>query len=84
MKKLMMLSRFCEIAKEVITTLDEEGLEYDFMCNQVDIDEQGPCCSDSKLMKLFKNNIKESINEDLLYQNIEQICINYIESFRNI
>ena len=78
MKKLIMLSRFCEIAKEFIPTLDEEGLEYDFMCNQVDINEQGPCCSDSKLIHLFRDNIKSEISENELYQLIGNICEKFV------
>ena len=77
MKKLIMLSRFCEIAKEFIPTLDEEGLEYDFMCNQVDINEQGPCCSDSKLIHLFRDNIKSELKDyvGFLFKSQEQISV---------
>lgn len=78
MKKMQMLNRFCEIAKECIPTLDEEGLEYSFLDNQVDIDEQGPCCSDSKLMNLFRDNIKSEISENDLYQLIENVCITFV------
>ena len=78
MKKLMMLSRFCEIAKKCIPTLDEEGLKYSFLDNQIDIDEQGPCCSDSKLMRVFKENIESDIDENELYQLIENVCIKFV------
>ena len=78
MRKMQMLNRFCEIAKEFISTLDEEGLEYDFLCNQVDIDKQGPCCSDSKLIHLFRDNIKSEISENELYQLIGNICEKFV------
>lgn len=80
MKKLRMLSRFCEIAKEFIPSLDEVDLEYDFMCNKIDIDEEGPCCSDSKLMHLFRNNIKSEISDDELYGLIYNICMKFVYS----
>ena len=74
----IMISKFCKIAKEFIPAINEEGLKNSFINTKTDIDEEGPCCSDSKLMNLFRSNIKYTISDDKLYGLIYNICIKFV------
>lgn len=77
MNEVKMMINFCEIAEKLIPGIDENGLEYDFRHNEVSFDKQGPICSDSILMTIFRNNISEHIDDNELYKLIEQICLTY-------
>ena len=74
----IMISKFCAIAKEFIPALNEEGLQNASINTNTDIDEEGPCCSDSKLMNLFRYNINSKISDDQLYGLIYNICIKFV------
>lgn len=74
----IMISKFCKIAKEFIPALNEEGLKNAFINTNTDIDEEGPCCSDTKLMNLFRYNINSKISDDQLYGLIYNICIKFV------
>jgi len=77
MNEVKLMINFCEIAEKLIPGIDETGLEYDFRHNEVNFSEQGPICSDSVLMTVFKNNISEPIDDNELYKLIEQVCLIY-------
>ena len=74
----IMISKFCKIAKEFIPALNEEGLKNAFINTKTDIDEEGPYCSDTKLMNLFRYNINSKISDDQLYGLIYNICIKFV------
>lgn len=73
MNEYRMLSYFCEIAKKHIESLDETDLNFDLL--EFGIDLQGPCCSDYELLNAFSNNC--NLDENTLYQKIENICLEY-------
>ena len=75
MNGIAKVCKFGECAKRFIPNLDENGLEYDLL--KYDIDDQGPVCSDSTLLSVFRNNINPSMPDNELYSVIEKVCLEY-------
>lgn len=74
-----MINLFVKKAKRYIADLDDVGLEYDL--RQINIDEQGPVCSDHHLLQIFREATYHKIDDNTLYGLIEKICMEYCMSF---
>lgn len=79
MTELEMMQKFIDIAKQRFPELDETSLEYDLrVCG---IDRMGPCCSDYKLMEMFRLATDNKVDESILYIAVEEICVIFTQEF---
>lgn len=76
MKELNLNELFAKCAKKVIPNINEDSIEHDM--RYWDIDEEGPVCSDSALMAVFRKNIPGYINDNELYRIVGKVCYTFV------
>ena len=74
---------FIKCAKRFITGIDEEELDWQLRTHQCYFDDSGPCCSDSTLLKVFREATFNKVDENVLYGVIEKICMCYCDEIKS-